>query len=258
MPRSCIYEGTVRHRRRSPVENSFYYRVFFLCLDLDELPRVFDGRWLWSVERPNIASFRRRDYLGPVDVPLDDAVRLRVAAATGRRPDGPVSVLTHPRYFGYIFNPVSFYYCFDKDGKTVEYIVAEITNTPWHERHAYVFGAEGDEGRGKMKRYHFAKEFHVSPFNSMDLDYDWRFAPPGESLSVHMSAAREGAPFFDATLRLKRKDFTGSALAACLGRHPFMTAKVSAMIYWQALRLRLKGAPYYPHPAPPGGDEKGG
>jgi DUF1365 family protein len=228
MPRSCLYEG--------------------------KLPAVFDGRWLWSHERPNVASFRRRDYLGPVDLPLDEAVRRRVEAAAGHRPEGQIALLTHLRYFGYIFNPVSFYYCFDREGEEVKDIVAEITNTPWHERHAYVLDAAHDEGTGGMRRFRFAKAFHISPFNGMDLDYDWRFSAPREELNVHMIAAREGEPFFDATLRLKRKRITGSALAGALARNPFMTAKVTAMIYWQALRLRLKGAPYHPHP-PSGGGE---
>ncbi len=252
MPRSCVYEGTVRHRRRSPVRNSFSYRVFFLCLDLGETPGIFKDRWLWSFERPNLASFRRKDYLGPVELPLDEAVRRRVAAATGTRPEGPISIITHPRYFGYIFNPVSFYYCFDRDGEEVQDIVAEITNTPWHERHAYVLDSADDEGKGGMRRFRFAKEFHISPFNGMDLDYDWRFSAPRAELNVHMIAARKGEAFFDATLRLKRKEFSGGTLARVLARNPFMTAKVTAMIYWQALRLRLKGAPYYPHPEPSG------
>lgn len=256
--RSCIYEGTVRHRRLSPVENRFFYRIFFLCLDLGEVPDIFGDRWLWSYERFNLASFRRRDYLGPVELPLGEAVRRRVAAATGSRPEGPISIITHLRYFGYIFNPVSFYYCFDRDGEEVQDIVAEITNTPWRERHAYVLDAGEDEGKGGMRRFRFAKAFHISPFNGMDLDYDWRFSAPRAELNVHMIAARRGEPFFDATLRLKRKEFTGGALAGALARNPFMTAKVTAMIYWQAMRLRLKGAPHYPHPAPPGGEKNHG
>ena len=241
----------MRHRRRSPVRNGFQYRVFFLYLDLEELPGVFDGLRLWSLERPNVASFRRRDYLGPVDLPLGEAVRRRVRGATGRRPGGPIGLLTHPRYFGYIFNPVSFYYCFDERGGKVETIGAEITNTPWRERHAYVLDSRDDEGRGGMKRFRFHKAFHISPFNGMDLEYDGRVSEPRRSLNVHMIASRGGDPFFDATLRLDRKELSSRALAGALTRNPFMTAKVTAMIYWQALRLRLKGASYHPHPASP-------
>ena len=247
--RSCLYRGTVRHRRRIPVENHFQYGVFLLFLDLGELPGLFDPYRLWSVERPNVASFRRRDYLGPADLPLDEAVRRRVHAATGCRPPGPICLLTHLRYFGYIFNPVSFYYCYDGTGEHVETIVAEITNTPWKERHAYVLDRSDDEGRGGMKRFRFAKAFHVSPFNSMDLDYDWRFSEPGDSLNVHMIVSRAGEHFFDATLRLEREEITSRSLASALTRNPALTAKVTAMIYWQALRLKLKGAPYHPHPA---------
>jgi DUF1365 family protein len=145
---SCLYEGWVRHRRHAPHAHAFRYRIYMLYLDLDELDRVFAGRWLWSVNRRNLAQFRRSDYLGDPTIPLAEAVRARVREALGRAPTGPIRLLTHLRYFGHCFNPVSFYYCYAEDGTTLDTIVAEITNTPWKERHSYVLPVAGAQRHG--------------------------------------------------------------------------------------------------------------
>ena len=245
---SCIYEGHVRHRRFKPVKNSFRYSVFFMYLDLAELQQVFNERWFWSVERPNVAMFRRKDHFGNSDVDMDSAVRNLVEKETGKRPQGPVRLLAHLRYFGHYFNPVCFYYCFDSKGEHVDSIVAEVTNTPWNERHLYVLGEQMNRGGIEHKRYLLDKDFHVSPFMDMNFQYDWRFNEPGNSLNVHFRSLRDGELFFDATLTTKRKEITGGALAKVLTGYPPMTMKVVAMIYWQALKLKLKGASFYTHP----------
>jgi len=246
---SAIYFGRVRHRRTSPVEHAFRYRLFMLYLDLAELPRVFNGRWLWSARRLAPARFRREDHFGDPARPLDACVRDLVARETGRRPTGPVRLLTHLRYFGHVFNPVSFYYCFDENDTRVETIVAEVTNTPWGERHCYVLPQAMNEGRGGMGRYRPRKIMHVSPFMEMDVAYDWRFRAPGERLSVHMENAREGSKVFDATLVLQRADIRAGTLARALAGYPLMTVTIIAAIHWQALKLWLKGAPVHDHPA---------
>ncbi|MGE0442772.1 MAG: DUF1365 domain-containing protein [Gemmatimonadales bacterium] len=243
---SCVYEGTVRHRRFRPVPHRFRYRMFMLYLDLDEVPAVFDGRWFWSARRPAPAWFRRADYLGPADVPLAEAVRNLVEERTGRRPGGPVRLLTHLRYWGYVQNPVSFYYCFDAAGNTVEAIVGEVTNTPWGERHAYVLPASAG---ARVHRARLGKALHVSPFMPMDQWYDWRVATPGRGLQIHMENHQNGRLEFDATLVMRRKPLTGPVLAGCLARYPWMTASVVAGIYWQALRLRRRRVPFHDHPA---------
>jgi DUF1365 family protein len=248
-PSSAVYEGVVRHRRHAPHPHAFTYRMAQLYLDLDEVEQVFARRWLWSATHRNVAEFRRSDYLGPAELPLAEAVRRRVEQATGRRPVGPIRLLTHLRYCGLVFNPVSFYYCYAADGETLVAVLAEITNTPWKERHAYVLPIEHAHIHGRALHWTFAKTFHVSPFMPMDCAYDWRFTVPGEDLRVHMNVLREGTRTFDATLNLQRRPLTGAALARVLWRYPLMTAQVVGAIHWHALRLWLKRNPVHDHPA---------
>ena len=245
---SAMYEGWIRHRRHAPVRNAFRYRHRMIYLDLAELPRLFDRRWLWSVGRPNLAWFRRADYLGDRRLPLDEAVRDLVEERTGCRPDGPIRMLTQLRTLGYVFNPVTFYYCFDRKGEQLVTVVTEITNTPWYERHAYVLSREDGEGTGDRQRFRFPKAFHVSPFMGMDQSYDWRFRAPAERLHVHMDVIQDGEVRLDATLALKRRPLTRRVLARALLLNPLATFKVTAAIYFQALRLWWKRCPFVPHP----------
>ena len=247
---SAVYEGTVQHRRFAPYAHAFSYRMAQLYLDLGEIDRVFKECWLWSNEHLNIAQFRRSDYLGPPDLPLSEAVRQRVATITGLRPVGPIRLLTHLRYFGFVFNPVSFYYCFAKDGVTLSCVVAEITNTPWKERHAYILPVETARSRGHAMHWIFPKDFHVSPFMPMAREYAWCFTTPGDDLRVHMDVLRDGQREFDAALTLRRRPLNGASLARVLWRYPLMTAQVVGAIHWQALRLWLKRNPVHAHPSP--------
>jgi DUF1365 family protein len=219
-----------------------------MYLDLGELPDLFGRYWLWSARRPNLAWFRRSDHLGDAGQPLDAAVRDLVEARSGRRPTGPVRLLTQLRYFGYGFNPVSFYYCYDSGGERVQAVVAEVNNTPWGEQYCYVLDETANTGNSTHMRHRVQKQFHVSPFMDMEMQYDWRLGTPGERLSVHIANHRDGSKMFDATLDLQRREIGHRALAGTLVQFPLITAKVTGAIYFEALRLLFKKVPVFDHP----------
>jgi len=244
---SCLYVGHVGHRRSSPAVNEFRFGLFMLYLDLAELDQVFAGRWFWSVERRNWASFRRADHLRQPGS-LDGGVRDAVERQLGFRPSGPVRILTHLRYLGYCFNPISTYYCYGGDGTTLEAIVAEVHNTPWGEEYVRALDCRSGGREGDWLVFTLDKEFHVSPFMPMDIHYTWRFTAPGETLAVRMENEHRGTKVFWARLDLTRRALNGSSLALALLKWPFMTGRVIAAIYWQALRIRQKGVPFCPHP----------
>ncbi|MDJ0837079.1 MAG: DUF1365 domain-containing protein [Acidobacteriota bacterium] len=243
---SAVYEGWVRHRRFLPHARQFQHKLFMMYLDLDELPELFRGNPLWSIRNPLAPGrFRRADYLGDRNVPLKQAVYDLVEKRTDRRPDGPVRMLTHMRYLGYTFNPVSFYYCYDRDDTQVETVVAEINNTPWNERYSYVLQRPGP---GDTLRFEMEKVFHVSPFFPMDMQYAWRFTRPDSLLAVHMENHQDQRKHFDATLRLERRELSTARLNGLLVRYPLLTVKITAAIYLHALKLWLKKTPFYTHP----------
>jgi uncharacterized protein len=262
---SCLYEGSVRHIRRADVHDELRYPLYMAYLDLDELPELFDGRWLWSARRPALAWFRRADYLGDPHRPLDEEVRALVRTRTGLSLHGPIRLLTNLRCLGHCFNPVSFYYCFNGPHERLQAVVAEVTNTPWGERHSYVMAVSPAERHNAgLLRARLPKQLHVSPLMSMDHVYDWRLTEPGQRLAVHIkayrtsvahAAGREGAgsgeggeSAFEATLALRRREIDGPALARALVRYPLLTPRILARIYAHALRLRLRGARWFPHP----------
>lgn len=257
--RSQWLETRIRHRRFSPVEHQFSYVSGLFSVDLAEWHTLNRLSPLFSTRRFNWVTLRREDYFCPEQPDIETAVRDHVLEATGWRPDGPIELITHPRYLGQIFNPVSFYHCYEKGaspsaGHVPRVILAQITNTPWRERHTYCLEG-GDIITGlhgwKTRRFTFAKAFHVSPFNPMDQDYDWLFSfRPGEC-RIHMNLRQDGRKVFDATMEVKRHTLNRKTFHRALRRFPLETVKVVAAIYWQALRLKLKGATFHDHPQIP-------
>ena len=245
---SCLYEGVVRHVRLAPVRHAFAYRLAFLYLDLAELPQVFAGSRLFGVERAAPAAFRRADHFGDPRTPLDDCVRGLVEDRTGRRPGGPIRLLTLPRVLGRAFNPISLYFCWDRAGAQLDAIVAEVTNTPWRERHCYVLDAARLPA-GPTLRFRSVKALHVSPFLGMDYTYAWRIRAPGRTLAVSVENERAGERPFRATLALERRAVTPASLRRALARQLLAPARVVAAIHWEALRLWWKGVPVHAHPA---------
>jgi DUF1365 family protein len=244
MTASAIYEGYVRHRRYAERRREFSHPIAMAYVDLDELPDLLGGRLVRRA--PGLVRFRRRDYLGDPDVPLAAAVRERVVAETGRAPDGPIRLLTHLRTFGHCFNPASFYFCFDRDER-LQALVAEVTNTPWGERHSYVLARDAE--RGCVLRGESEKVMHVSPFFGMDQRYEWRVAQPGESFALQIENHERGGRVFDATLSLRRRELSQRSLRRVTARYPFATMRILALIYAHALVIRAHGIRTRPHPA---------
>jgi DUF1365 family protein len=237
MTASAIYSGSVRHRRFAATSNEFQHGLALAYVDLDELPDLLGGRL--TSARPGLVRFRRSDFLGDPGQPLAHAVRER----TGTR--GPVRVLTNLRSFGHCFNPVSFYYCFAPGGERLDAVLAEVTNTPWGERHAYVLERRSESS---VVRGDSAKALHVSPFMGMEQRYAWNVATPGQTLSVHIESREGGEKAFDATLSLRRRELSRRSLAPATARYPLATLRLLALIYGHAARLKLKGVPVHSHP----------
>ena len=243
-----LYWGTIFHRRHTPFIRFFKYPIFMAYINISSLETTMKPSLLWNINKPALVSFRRVDYHGDPHIDLDDAVRMTLLEKTGKSFKGPIRLLTHLRYCGYCFNRVSFYYCFNEADDKVEAIMAEVTNTPWKERHAYVIEKQVQKNNTPGFTASPKKQLHVSPFWGMDHEYEWHFSQPESNLSVHMKNFKEDRMVFDVTLSLTRKVFSSGSLFKAILRFPFITLMVVYRIHWQAFILYIKRTPFFTHP----------
>ncbi len=242
---NAIYKGTITHHRHHPRKHQFSYRINFLYIDLDDIKAAFAKNFFWSFNRPNLASLMRTDFFGPKNQSIKKAIQQLLTEKLKFKHKGKVYLLTSIRYFGYCFNPVSFYYCMDNNSKLVA-IVSHITNTPWNEKFAYVHDCRDIPSASKC--FEFDKAFHVSPFMPMDMKYKWTFTPPRDFLYISMDNIRHEKIQFNAELRLTKLAWTPSSLNKILFLNLPMSVKSIILIYWNAAILAIKRIKYYPHP----------
>ncbi len=240
----ALYEGKVFHQHPGVTERGFTYRIAMPLVDLDELSELETLAPLWRDERRAPITFRRSDFLGDPAISLASAVREVVERHTGFRPDGPIRLLAHHRTWGWVFNPIALYYCFALDGETLQAVVADVTNTPWGESHAYVI----DTRNGVANIGEQAKLLHVSPFLPMDLTYQFTLCAPEKYCDFAVTVLRDTEVVFRAVLSLQRRPLDRRALARVLVLYPFLTLRVSLAIYTRAVRLWLRRATVFPHP----------
>ncbi len=245
---SGLYVGTLRHRRFTPKRHEFTYPIFMPFLDIDRIPELMSvspfaayNRWAW-------ASFHDRDHFGDTRIPFRHRLERDALQNGVEPPRGPVFLLTHLRYLGYNFNPVSFFYCYSKDDQ-FDSVLAEVNNT-FGETHNYWLNGAVEQPAGSNRKYRFQKAFHVSPFMRLGHRYEWTFTPPDDRLIVQSMNYEDDGLLFDSTLKLERREWSGKELHRALLQFPWITAKVIAAIHWQALRLLVKGVPHVSHPGP--------
>jgi len=244
---SGLFVGTLRHRRFTPVAHAFTYPLFMALLDIDRVSELMSVSAVTSYNRWNWASFDDRDHLGDPRLPLGERLRRDAAREGIALPEGPIYLLTNLRYLGYVFNPISVFYCYGSSG-SLELVLAEVNNTYGGRRYYWL---RPTDGVARRFRSHATKSMYVSPFMEYDVDYEFVLTPPADALVAHMNVIRQGhesGRMFDATLTLDRRPWTAAAIRSALLRFPWMTAKVIAAIHWEALRLRLKRLPVMPFP----------
>ena len=241
----AIYQGIIIHQRSSPKKHSFTYKTNMLYLDLDKIKEAFSDNFFWSYNKPNFASFYRSDFYGEKNKTIKKSIQTLLLKKINLNHKGKIFLLTTIRFFGYSFNPVSFYYCFDETEK-IQAIVTHITNTPWKEKYAYVHDCRNNSSMSKI--FKFEKSFHVSPFMPMDINYNWVFTSPKDFLYVSMDNLLKNKLIFNATLKMTKRAWTAYTLNKILFLSIPMSIKAIILIYFNALILFIKKVKFYPHP----------
>ena len=243
--RTAFYIGRLAHARMKPRHHRFSYSVLMPFVDVESVQKITEDLPFWSVGRWGLARFVRNDFIGDEKVPIAEAVKQRIHEVTGQHFEGQVFLLDNWRYFGIQNNPIACYFCKNHLTDELEYIVAEVTNTPWGERHSYVLPVDAATG---LYQTEFDKKLHVSPFHGMNQRYRWFSTTPDDSLAIKLTNLEDGERVFHASLTLKRLPLNKASALTLLARFPLETAKVAAAIYWQALVLFLRRVPLYSHP----------
>jgi len=243
--RSALYVGSVMHRRLRPRQHGLHYRLFWMLIDLDELDRLGEELRVFSRNRFNLVSFHDRDFGGGTDAPLRQQIEGLLEASGIGDAATRIELFAMPRILGYAFNPLSVWFCRDRDDK-LRAVVYEVHNT-FGERHSYVLPVIGESDQALAQ--HTSKAFHVSPFLGMAMDYAFRVSPPGERVSVAIRGEDAGGPVIVAGLAGARRELSDRALLRVLAVFPLMTLRVTAAIHWHAIRMVLKGFRIHPHPA---------
>ncbi|MBW8191924.1 DUF1365 domain-containing protein [Neiella marina] len=237
---SSLYQGVVRHRRTRPKQNSFCYPMFMLAIDLDELSELHQSMRWFSVDSFNWAQLKQADYFpAKGNMGIKQAAVETLKELTGYECDGRIVMVGQLRYLGIYFSPINCFYCYDASG-TLRYLLAEVSNTPWLQKHYYAVNCRNEE-------YQQRKSFHVSPFMDLAMTYHWRIKEPASKLNLHIENHDEQGKLFDATLAMIQQPLNSRNLTRALIKTPIMTVSVVVKIYWQALKLWLKGVPYVPH-----------
>ncbi|WP_435237731.1 DUF1365 domain-containing protein [Psychromonas sp. PT13] len=247
--KSGIYKGWVGHRRFSPKPHSFKYGIFLLAIDLDELPKLTNiGPWFKSNKFAPL-NLKCSDYLDHKSQLSKQDVWLKIQSLGAKIVPKRVMFIGQLRCFGLYFSPINAYYCFDQDDQLI-YLLAEVSNTPWNERHYYLIPLNPSEDKKAANKLISEKVFHVSPFMDLNMEYQWVIKKPADQLKLHIQNMHlsTGEKVFDASLTMQRMDFTNKNLRSCLASIPMMTLKTLWGIYWQALKLFIKGVPYVAHP----------
>lgn len=246
---AVLYSGEVMHQRLKPFGHRFNYKVFSMLVDIDRLKEVDRLSRLMSVNKPNLVSLRESDQTERQGETLRDFADRLLRQAGIAEPAERILLLSYPRLFGYVFNPISVYFAYGTGGDLIALIYA-VRNT-FGERHSYVARVEpGDMSEAGIRQTR-AKLFHVSPFIGMDARYHFRILPPGKTVRLRIHETEAGEALLAATFSGKARPVSTAALAANLLRIPFMTWKIMAGIHWEALKLWLKGARFHKSPPPP-------
>lgn len=248
---NSFFTGHVVHARTQPKPHRFTYSLYYSLLNLAEVDDIFSRSRFWSVEKPNLVSFKRRDYFGEHHLGLEQAIRQRVLDETGNQATGNIFMLTHLRQWGACFNPVTFYFVLNDQNTAIAYLLFEINNTPWNERHSHFHACDQNHSEKTNKSetaFSFEKAFHVSPFLPMDMRYQCNFQIQQETIRIRMNLFKDDHCMLRTALSLEAQPMSARNMALLPVRHPLMTLRVLRRIYYQALCLKLKGIPFFTHP----------